>query len=340
MTSLFSNLQKYSEVLGAVAGFPKRIGSLPMQPLNLLNQAKSYLGMREEELKIGLFIDPLLSDENIELLIQLFEPNSEKARVLVHVLSEEMSLGEHVSYNANVFALRNTELRFSIVGQSSEQDLPTLLVVEEGLRREAAEAFDMSILDVASARKPELLATQVSTWFADNLNEHRMALAADFVFMRPALANVTVNATARQNAIIAAVFFLPGADLPVMTLNQIKMVLQLAIMHGEDLTWKRVVEAAIVVLCAYGARAAARAATSDMPRFFSWPVKIAVAYASTVAVGRGAQLWLLNAPNIPSLDEPLPDLRELAAKTPLANTPLMRFLPPSEPEYHTVEKAE
>jgi uncharacterized protein (DUF697 family) len=151
-----------------------------------------------------------------------------------------------------------------------------------------------------------------------------MALASDFVFMRPALAQATVAATARQNAIIAAIFFLPGADLPVMTLNQIKMALQLAFIYGEDLTLKRIAEASIVVLCAYGARAAARAATRDLPRALKWPVKIGVAYTSTLALGKGMEAWLLNAPDIPALDKPVPDPKELLAKTPLA-----RLLPAS-----------
>ncbi|MCL2525793.1 MAG: hypothetical protein FWE46_01895, partial [Coriobacteriia bacterium] len=60
-------------------------------------------------------------------------------------------------------------------------------------------------------------------------------------------------------------FFLPGADLPVMTLNQVKMALQLAFIYGEELTLQRAAEAAVVVLSAYGSRAVARTATRDLP---------------------------------------------------------------------------
>ena len=38
----------------------------------------------------------------------------------------------------------------------------------------------------------------------------------------------------RQNALIGVVVFLPGADLPVLTLNQVRLVLRIADAHGLD----------------------------------------------------------------------------------------------------------
>lgn len=326
MTSLFSmfggsaSKAQHSDVFGSILALPKNLMSLPVQPMNILKQAKSYLGMRDEELKIGLFLDPRASDEVIDLVVRLFEPSSSNTRVFVHVINEDMTLSDHVSYHAMVFVMQQADMAASLVAQSANQELPTLVLVEEGLRSEAAAAFGLSILDIASARKPDLLVSQTATWFAENLSEHRMALAKDFAFMRPALAADTIQATARQNAVIAAVFFMPGADMPVMTLNQIKMTLQLAFIYGEEMTFKRVAEAAFVVVSAYAARAGARAISGDMPKGFKWPVKVGVAYASTLALGKGMEFWLLNGPDIPTLDRPLPaipSLSELAGKTSL-----------------------
>jgi uncharacterized protein (DUF697 family) len=333
VTSALQVVQKYSGVLGGVVEIPKRFSAFPIRPFNILEQAKSYLGMRDESLKIGLFIDPRTSDETIDLIVKLFEPANEKTRVLVHILTEELSLGEKVSYDAMVFMVHSSDRDYAVIEQSLGHELPTLLMVEEGYRQDAAYAYDMSILDVVSARKPELLVAQTSAWFADNLSEHRLALASDFTFMRPALAAATTAATAKQNAIIAAIFFLPGADLPVMTLNQIKMALQLAFIYGEELTFKRIAEITFVVLAAYGSRSAVRSLTQNQSRILSWPVKIAVAYASTLAVGKGLELWLTKGPEIPALDEPIPSVGELLAKTPLADSPLVaRFLPAPEEE--------
>jgi len=323
MKSLFNSIggsvttmQKYSGMLGSVTKkVPFRAG-LPIQPLSVLHQAKSYLGMRNESLKLGLFLDPRLSDQTIDLIVRLFKPVSEKARVLVHVLSEDMTLGDHVSYDAAIFVVRTPDIAWHMVNGAVTQDLPTLVVVEEGLRRDAADIYQVSILDVASARKPDLLVAQMAGWFAENLKEHRMALAADFIFMRPALATTTINDTARQNAIIALVFFLPGADLPVMTLNQVKMILQLAFIYGEELTISRIAEAVVVVLSAYASRGAVRTLTEEKSRLISLPIKCAVAYASTVVLGKGMELWLLRAPRIAALDKPIPALPGFGKKTP------------------------
>lgn len=327
--------QKRGGLLGTVMAAQRQLRSLPVQPLSVLKQAKSYLGMRDEALKIGLFIDPHVSDDCINALVTHFKPSSPKARIFVHILSDDMALGDHVSYNAIVFAVSNPSSPDSplsaatMIKQAKSLELPSLVIAEKGLRREAAEAYGISILDVASARSSELMMAQTASWFAEALSEYRMALAADFTFMRPALSYATINATARQNAIIAAVFFMPGADLPAMTFNQIKMVLQLALIHGEELTLRRIAEAAVVVLSAYLSRIVVRFTTKDMTLFLRLPIKIAVAYTSTLALGKGMEAWLHQAPSIPALDKSIPELLE--------NTPLAKLLP--TPELESAEVA-
>ena len=44
-----------------------------------------------------------------------------------------------------------------------------------------------------------------------------------------------VSKFARQNGILGAAIFIPGADFPVLTLNQIRMQLRLAAAHGEEI---------------------------------------------------------------------------------------------------------
>ncbi|MCL2606667.1 MAG: hypothetical protein FWD93_05240 [Coriobacteriia bacterium] len=308
----FDAVQKYMGMASSIAKTPFR-GGLPVQPMNVLKQAKSYLGMRGESLRFVVFVDARLSDTTIDSVVRLFKPENETARVLVHVLTEDMSLSDQASYDASVFVLHAPDIAQQMVSASIAQEIPTLVVVEDGLRKNAADIYGISILHVASARKEDLLASQVASWFADNLGEHRMALAADFIFMRPALAAVTVNATARQNAIIAAAFFLPGADMPVMTLNQVKMVLQLAFIYGEELTLMRIAEAVVVVVSAYASRGAVRTLTEEASRFVSLPIKCAVAYGSTLALGKGMELWLQKGPRIKALDQPIPALPGLSA---------------------------
>jgi uncharacterized protein (DUF697 family) len=193
--------------------------------------------------------------------------------------------------------VQRPDMARSLMAAARERELPVLVIVQEGLRRDAADAYGMSILDVASGRKEDLLTGQVAGWFAENLKEHRIALAADFAFMRPALANAIIMATARQNAIIGFVFLLPGADMPVMTLNQIKMVLQIAFIYGEDISWERAAEAAVVVGSAFATRALARTLSQKF-RGLAWPLKAAIAFGSTVALGKAMEQSLALRENL------------------------------------------
>ena len=264
------------------------LGGLPVQPLDVLKLAKSYVGMRDESLRLGLFIDPRLSDDFIAQLTATFEPADEKTRVFVHVLSNEMVLGEQISYDALIVVVQRADMARALVRAAYERELPVLVIVSQGLRRDAADAYGISILDVASARREDLLTGQVAGWFAENLKEHRISLAADFAFMRPALANATIMASARQNAIIAFVFLVPGADLPVLTLNQIKMVLQIAFIYGEELTWERAAEAVVVIGSAFATRSLARA-LSQRYQMLAWPLKGAIAFGTTLALGKAME---------------------------------------------------
>ena len=61
----------------------------------------------------------------------------------------------------------------------------------------------------------------------------RLALALSFPFVRKPLSLEAVSATSLQNAGIGLVLFIPGADMTLMTLNQAKMLLQIAAACGE-----------------------------------------------------------------------------------------------------------
>jgi uncharacterized protein (DUF697 family) len=96
-----------------------------------------------------------------------------------------------------------------------------------------------------------------------------------------------IDRTATQNALIGLVFILPGADMPAMTLNQIKMVLSIASIYGEKVDLERAVELAGIVGMGFGFRALARLLVRSTPGF-GWVLKAATGYTATVAVGRGA----------------------------------------------------
>jgi uncharacterized protein (DUF697 family) len=128
---------------------------------------------------------------------------------------------------------------------------------------------------------------QVLGGCASTAGDQAVALGRRYPALRPAAARRVINRTAGQNALIGLLFILPGADMPAMTLNQIKMVLSIASIYGEHIDLERAVELAGVMGMGFGFRAVARWLVRSTPGL-GWVVKAVTGYTATVAVGLGA----------------------------------------------------
>ncbi len=132
-----------------------------------------------------------------------------------------------------------------------------------------------------------LVRGDLAGWLADHAAGKRLAFASAFDFMRPAVAGEFVKATAWQNALIGGVVIIPGADMPLMTGNQAKMLLQIAAAYGQKLDSDRAKELLVVVGGGFALRAAAREMLDFVPGF-GWALKAGVAYGGTLAMGKAA----------------------------------------------------
>ena len=122
---------------------------------------------------------------------------------------------------------------------------------------------------------------------AARLGERGTALAARLPVLRPAVCRHLISQYSKKNALVAAAVFVPGVDLPVLTLNQIRLVLRIALAYGEEIDRQRAVELLGVVGAAFGFRAAARELLDLVP-VAGWAVKGVVAYTGTRALGEAA----------------------------------------------------
>ena len=105
--------------------------------------------------------------------------------------------------------------------------------------------------------------------------------------LRRAYCDQVVLANASQNAVIGAFVIIPGADMPAMTANQVRMVLKIAAVYGEEVGLDRALEILSVVGTAFVFRALARQALDFVPGF-GWALKGAVGFSGTVALGEAA----------------------------------------------------
>ncbi len=139
-------------------------------------------------------------------------------------------------------------------------------------------------LDDERARALEV---RMGQWVIATCAKKKLAFSLAFPFVRKPLALDSVNTTSAENAAIGFVTFIPGADMPIMTLNQAKMLLQIAAGYGEPMGVARVKELACVVGGAFACRAVARQAVAVVPAF-GWAIKAAVGYGGTQAMGHAA----------------------------------------------------
>ena len=119
------------------------------------------------------------------------------------------------------------------------------------------------------------------------LGDDGIALAQRLPALRRPVADHLVLSAARQNGVIGVVVIIPGADMPAMTVNQIRMVLRIAAAYGEELGFDRAFEILSVVGTGLVFRTLARQALDFVPGF-GWAVKGAVGFSGTVALGSAA----------------------------------------------------
>jgi uncharacterized protein (DUF697 family) len=119
------------------------------------------------------------------------------------------------------------------------------------------------------------------------------ALAQLLPSIRRTYCDHVVLTNAAQNGVIGVVVIIPGADMPAMTANQIRMVLKIAHAYGEDLSIDRALEIVSVVGAAFVLRTLARQALDFVPGF-GWAVKGAVGFSGTIALGQAAIAYFEN----------------------------------------------
>jgi len=158
-----------------------------------------------------------------------------------------------------------------IVAVSDAQELPYVLATDI-VRVPPGQGFPVS--EIAEA-------------VAEKLGEDGTALAARLPVLRPAVCEHLIRSFAKRNAVIAAAVFVPGVDMPVLTLNQARLVLRIALAYGQEIDRDRAVELLGVVGLGFGFRTVARELLDFVP-VAGWAVKGAIAYAGTRAIGEAA----------------------------------------------------
>ncbi|MBK5211790.1 MAG: hypothetical protein JJE36_05725 [Coriobacteriia bacterium] len=306
---------------------------LPVNPGEVIKQGKLFKEQGEKQISIGLLVDPLASDEMIAIVSSLLTPQTLRCRVVTRVIGTD-TIGPHSTskYDFIVCVLSTpkdgatqdySEALIGLVGKIVDSRRKLMIVTTSIDAESVAEHFRVSILDIVDGSNREACSQDIARWCAEEMSDIRLALAVNFPFMRESVATEFIKATALQNAIVGGLLFIPGADLPVMTLNQIKMMFQVAAVYGEPISIERAKEVAAIVAGGFTMRTVAREFVGVIP-FLGWAIKAAIGYGATYGMGiavvqyfaGGGQVAQLGQHLLSVRDEIVIKSREAMAKTP------------------------
>lgn len=202
-------------------------------------------------------------------------------------------------------------LRHTASSESNYSDTPNYIAVDDSDKASVSDNVQEPI--ILNEETSALLDIRMGKWIITTCKSSKLAFALAFPFIRRPLSIDAIEATSIQNAAIGFAPIIPGADMPLMTLNQVKMLLQIAIAYGEPLTTERIKELAALLGGAYFCRQAVRSITKVVP-FAGWIVSGIVGYTATSAFGYAAIEYFEAGGDIKGLASVIDSAREEGMK--------------------------
>lgn len=115
--------------------------------------------------------------------------------------------------------------------------------------------------------------------------EKDVSCAANFAFCREVATARLVSKVAARNALMGIADFIPGAGMPLMTMNQVNLGFDIAATYGHGLSIWRFPEVAFVIAAGIAYRGAARLLIRLLPSL-GLITRVGLAYAGTLITGR------------------------------------------------------
>ncbi len=281
-------------------------------PGKILDISRSGLDLQRErkrDLTLQVAIDYDAADAIIDEIQRLLVPTA-SAQVILQVVEpgQVPTLDPSADALIAVVGSASREMQ-SLLDTAQSQGIPNVLLSDS----RSCHAFGEGTQDIArdilvlGDDLRQLFEQGLAGWLSDALPAKRLVLAHNLPFARRAVATEYVRSTAVQNAIVGGVVIIPGADMPVMTANQAKMVLQIAAAYGEDIGLARGREILGVLGGAVAMRAVARQVVGLIPAL-GWAMKGGIAYAGTLAIGHAAIRYFEGSADAPSLSQRVDEL--------------------------------
>lgn len=263
-------------------------GRLPVDVRALYDTGRRLKEDRERPVRIAVLVEVDAPDALVEAARLELHPKTANGIVDVSVIEPDSLLRVDAKADACIVLIGSGSHVDATLRDLRSRAIPTAVVAlrEERvtLSRQLGHAENDVIVGMDAS---EVIRGPLADWVMTRLEKLRTPLANNFEFVRRAVAREIVKKSAWQNAAIGVVVFVPGADMPLMTLNQGKMLLQIAAVYGQSLDTARIKELGAVVAGGLLFRTFAREMVGLIPGL-GWAVKGGIAYTGTIAMGTAA----------------------------------------------------
>ena len=288
---------------------------LPVDVKDLMRSGTRLIEERERPVRVAVFVELDAADALIAAVQAAFRPRTAAASLQVELAEPgaRVTLAPATDVVVALAGAGGAALRGALdAPRRAQVPVVTVALGGEGVAEALADSLLQPTADLIVAPEAGEAVERLGSWLADALGTKRLALAHNFAFMRRAVATDAVKTTAWQNGVIGAVALIPGADMPIMTANQAKMLLQIAAAYGEPLGVDRIKELAAVVGGGFLLRALARQTLTVVP-VLGWAIKGGIGYTGTVAMGKAAIAYFEEGADLSQVTARLKEVRDRAA---------------------------
>jgi len=298
----------------------------PISIDTLIKEAMATEEKLDENLQLSVYLDDTASGDLVTLVRSAFADAAANVRITISYVGSAHAVPDANDDMAVVVAGSNPQS--SILFQANrEAGVPCMVIAmtsSQVSKMCADEGFEIDASDVISVgRESSELLTKAETqkildgmgkWICSTCQEKSLSFARSFAFARRPLSIDCVNLTALENGFVGLLFFKPGTNLPIMTANQMKMLLQIAAAYNQPLNAERVPELATVLATAYCMRGFAYKASKNVP-LLSMAIRGSVGYITTLCIGRTAVSYFENGGGVSGLAKTLNNAREMLLAT-------------------------
>jgi uncharacterized protein (DUF697 family) len=205
--------------------------------------------------------------------------------------AESLGRATVVIYGAQVVAALDdgTRADLEVVGAVGRPLLAVLEGVDlpDDALLEAARVPGVSPMSVLPSKRGRFPLRKAMRLLAERSGKAGPGLAARLPAFRPYVVERLIDTAARRNGFIATAVWIPGADMPLLTAVQLRLMLEIGVCHGVELSPDRAVELIGVLGAGFGMRTVARELLDFVP-VAGWALQGGVAYGGTRALGRAA----------------------------------------------------